>query len=103
MLLICETDRLTESDDHWRQRISTQLEAGSLASALLPPISDSPNLDDHFTAWIDSHFKEDQHGSLIANLKKKAAELKGENKQFKLPLQAFREHFHPVFNDYTLK
>lgn len=103
LMLICETDYLEESEDNWRQRISTQLEARSLANALLPPISDSPNLDDHFSTWIDSHFKEDQHGSLIAKLKKKAAELKGENKRFKLPLRAFREHFQPVFNDYTQK
>lgn len=103
LLLVCETDRLKESVDHWRQRISMQLEARSLANALLPPIYDSPNLDDHFTAWIDSHFKEDQHGSLISKLKKKAAELKGENELFKLPLRDFREHFHPLFNDYTQK
>lgn len=103
LLLICETDHLEESEDNWRQQISAQLEARSLANALLPPISDSPNLDDHFITWIDSHFKEDQHERLIANLKKKAAELKGENGRFKLPLRDFREHFQPIFNDYTLK
>lgn len=103
LLLVCETDHFEENDANWRQQISAQLEAKSLANALLPPISDSPNLDDHFTIWIDSHFKEDQHERLIANLKKKAAELKGENRRFKLPLRDFREQFRLVFNDYTLE